>query len=282
MKSWIKAVLFLVCFGVLGAVVASVLWFKVHVFEKEAIAHVELEEIRATDVSPHDFSPRLFSEAVVALTDGDETMAREKLVEVLRFHREGTRGEVALQLLGELNMDQLMTADATLGKKSVEVARGQSVNAIAKAEKCTFHYIVRVNGLTKVSALQPHDRLWVCPLDFKVVVRIGSDRLYLMREGKFFKAYDLLAVRRPPGIRLPARTKVSDKKSMLNGRQVLLSSDQYHAAAKSIDFGKLLSVRSVVEGGEVPDRSFGIFMRERDVDELMTVLRVGNVVEINP
>jgi len=275
-------VLFLLCLAVLGGVVASVLWFKVHVFEKGAEAKDELAEIRKVEVAPHDFSPRLFSEALSALAGGDQERARAKLVEILQFHREGTRGDAALRLLGELNMDQLMSPDASLGKLSVEVAGGQSVNSIARKHGCTFHYIVRVNGLTNPEALQPNDRLWVCPLDFKVVLRLDANRLYLMRDDKFFKVYDLLAVRRPPGMRVPVLTKVTDKKVYINGRQVLLSSQSYHDAEMAVDLGNSLSIRSVADGESVPERAFGVFMREGDVDELMTVLRVGNQVEVNP
>ena len=260
----------------------GVLWFKDDVVRKEQVVREELKEMRDTKVEPHDFSNDLFDKAIAALRNGDIAVTRAVLTEILRFHREGEKGDAALRLLGELNMDQLMTPDESLGKKFIEVKPGQSVNGIAKSENCTFHYISRVNGLTRAAAIQPHDRLWVCSLDFKVVMRLGSNRLFLMRDDKFFKAYDLVGVNRPPGLRVPFKTKISDKKVMVNGKQILLSSEEYHAAEKWIDLGSSLSLRAVGDDGVVPDRAFGVFMAESDIDELMTVLRVGNEVEVNP
>lgn len=274
--------MFLICFAILGGAVMSVLWFKDDVMKKEQVVREELKIMRDSDVEPHDFSIDLFEKAITALKDGDVAVTRAVLTEILRHHREGAKGDSALRLLGELNMDQLMTPDESLGKKSIEVKSGQSVNGIAKSENCSFHYISRVNGLTRASAIQPHDRLWVCPLDFKVVLRLGSSRLFLMRDDKFFIAYDLVGVNRPPGLRVPFKTKVSDKKAMVNGKQILLSSEDYQKSEKWIDLGSNLSLRSVADDGSVPDRAFGVFMVESDIDELMTVLRVGNEVEVNP
>lgn len=281
-KILFKTFMFLICFAILGGAVMSVMWFKDDVIKKEEVVREELKEMRDTVVEPHDFSIDLFDQAISALENGDVAVTRAVLTEILRFHREGAKGDSALRLLGELNMDQLMTPDESLGKKSIEVQPGQSVNGIAKSEQCTYHYIARVNGLTRASAIQPHDRLWVCPLDFKVVLRLESSLLFLMRDDKFFKAYDLVGVNRPPGLRVPFKTKISDKKAMVNGKQILLSSDDYQKADKWIDLGSNLSLRATEDDGSVPDRAFGVFLDESDIDELMTVLRVGNAVEVNP
>lgn len=281
-KFWFKTFMFIICFAIIGGAVMSVRWYMEDVIKKGEVVREELKEMRETHVEPHDFSIELFDEAITALKEGDVAVTRAILTEILRFHREGAKGDSALRLLGELNMDQLMAPDESLGKKSIEVKSGQSVNGIAKSEQCTFHYISRVNGLTRSSAIQPHDRLWVCPLDFKVVLRLGSYRLFLMRDEKFFKAYDLVAVNRPPGLRVPFKTKLSDKKAMVNGKQILLSSEDYQKAEKWIDLGSTLSLRAAADDGSVPDRAFGLFMEECDIDELMTVLRVGNAVEVNP
>lgn len=281
-KILFKSIMFLLCIAVLGGVVMSVIWFKDEVLKKKAVVSEELKQMHETEVEPYDFSIERFDQAIAALKEGDVAVTRAVLTEILRFHREGAKADKALRLLGELNMDQLMTPDDSLGKKLIEVKPGQSVNGIANSEQCTFHYIARVNGLTKANAIQPHDRLWVCPLDFKVVLRLDSKRLFLMRDDKFFKAYDLVAVNRPPGLRVPVKTKISDKKAVVNGKQILLSSDDYQNAEKWIDLGSNLSLRATADDESVPDRAFGVFMDDSDIDELMTVLRVGNAVELNP
>ncbi|WP_075087510.1 hypothetical protein [Verrucomicrobium spinosum] len=57
--------------------------------------------------------------------------------------------------------------------------------------------------------LQPGDHLFVFPLDFEIVVDISSKTVQLWRgtreKGYFFKEYQALEVRLPPGMKHPPR-----------------------------------------------------------------------------
>jgi len=280
--SYFKALLWLFSLVVLAAVLAGAWHFKHAVWDQEREADRSVAEIRNRPVEEFDFGVEKFHEAMDLLAEGEVMACKRVLVDLLRFHQESSKVDDAMRLLGELNLDALLSDAPMEGKRRVEVRRGDSVNRLASEHNSTFHYIVRVNGLTRPESIQPHDQLWVTPLDFRLVIRVADKRLELMDGDYYFASYPIIEVRRPPGLRLPTKTTISGKHAVYDDRRILMTDDNYSRADKFIQLGERWSLRSVLTGQSPPEDGFGIFLSADAIDELNAILRVGNTVEINP
>lgn len=265
----------------LGAGIALFLWFKRDIYEREKRVDANVGELRAAPVEEFDFGLEKFDEAVAALRDEGDAAGRAALAAMLRSHRDSARASDAMNLLGQMNLDRLLSEDPMERKKRVAVRPGDSINRIAQREETTFHYIMRANGLTRPEGIQPGDQLWVAPMNYRAVARLGEKRLILMDGDYFFAVFPLTAATRPPGTRLPAKGAVSNKFAIVNGRRVLTTSPGYDRAEKIIEIGREWTIRSHPDD-QPPPAGYGLFLRNSDMEDLMAVLRAGNTVEINP
>jgi len=261
--------------------VALVLWFKRDIYERELRVSQNVGELRSAPVEEFDFGLDKFDEAVEILRTEGEAAGRAALAAMLRSHRESARAPDAMNLLGQMNLDRLLSDDPMERKKRVAVRPGDSINRIAQREETTFHFIMRANGLTRPEGLQPGDQLWVAPMNFRTVVRLADKKLILMDGDYFFASFPLTAATRPPGSRVPAKATVSNKFAMVGGRRVLTTSPGYDRAEKIIEIGREWTIRSHPDDKD-PPAGYGLFLRNSDMEDLMALLRSGNTIEINP
>ncbi len=266
---------------VVGAV-ALVLWFRRDVLEQEHRVAGELRDLRRAPVEKYDFGLDKFDQAVDLLRADRDDEARQVLLGMLRAHRDSARAYDAMRLLGQMNLDRLLDPDFPMeGKQRVEVARGDSINKLAADHQCTFQYIVRANNLARPDAIHPHDQLWVCPLNFTLVLRAAEKRLLLMDGDLFFAVFPVVEVRKPPGTKLPSKGTVGQKFGVADGKRLQPSDDDFPGAEKWIEIGPDWAIRSL-RAGTPPPAGFGIFLAEEEADDLVAVLRKGNRVELNP
>ena len=201
---------------------------------------------------------------------------------MLRTHRDSARANDAMRLLGQMNLDRLFDPKVSMeGKQRVEVARGDSINKLANDHQCTFQYIVRANNLARPDALQPHDQLWVCPLNLTLVLRSSEKRLILMDSDLFFAVFPVVEIRKPPSAKIPFKGTVGQKFGVSNGKRLQPSDEDFPRAEKWIEIGPDWAIRSL-RAGSPPPSGFGIFLAEEDAEDLVAVLRKGNRVELNP
>ena len=262
--------------------VAMVLWFRKDVMQHDNKVAGEISDLRKAPVEKYDFGLDKFDQAVALLESGQNDDARRALLGMLRAHRDSARAYDAMRLLGQMNMDRLFDSTvASPGKKRVEVNRGDSINKLAADNQCTFQYIVRANNLAKPDAIQPHDQLWVCPLNFSVIVRAAEKRLIVMDGDLFFTVFPVMEIRKSPGAKLPMKGSVGQKFGVAGGKRLQPGDDDMVAAEKWIEIGGDWAIRSVKAGAQ-PPAGFGIFLAEADADDLFAILRKGNRVELNP
>lgn len=266
----------------IGAAVATVIWFRKDVIEAEGRQDAYLGALRDAPAERYDFGLAKFDEAVELLTRGETEEARLALMGMLRYHRDSARAEDAMRLLGELNMDRLFDPAVPMpGKKRVEVQRGDSLAKIASGHQSTVHYIVRANGLARPEAIQPHDQLLVCPLDKRMVVRLEEGRVELMEGDRFFAVMALVGWQRPPGAPLPWKGEVRRKFGSRDGQRVLLTDPGAITGEKWIETTGDWGIRS--HDPDVGDpKGYGVFVSPEDAADLMALLREGAVVEVNP
>jgi len=225
---------------------------------------------------------------LIALEKLDE--AREKLLFIQNLYPDSSQGPEARRILGEINLDEILSVENMFNKQVHIVAPGEGYLKIATVNETTLDSIMFLNGLLDMRALHTGDELIVMPLDFKLVVDLKRGRVELFhrdREKKehiFVKDYP---IRKLDVGKLPSRaiqTKVSRKQGELNGRSFQPTHPSYRHAVKMLGFNvgnTFLQLRPVPEAG-AGDPGRGIFLLASDMEELSMLIRIGNEVEVKP
>ncbi|MEJ6580602.1 MAG: hypothetical protein QNL33_09135 [Akkermansiaceae bacterium] len=281
----------LVVLGVLGGLIFFLKTFQEEYAPPGAGLDRPLEQIvQDNEVIGFEPGQREFNRALqlIALDKLDEAL--EKLLFIQNLYPDSSQGPEARRILGEINLDRILSVENMSNKKVHIVAPGDGYLKIATVNETTLDSIMFLNGLLDMRALHTGDELIVMPLDFKLVVDLKRARVELFhrdqekKEHVFVKDYPIrkLDVGRLPGRAI--QTKVSRKQGELNGRAFQPTHPSYSHALKVLGFkvGKtFLQLRPVPEAdAEEPGR--GIFLLASDMEELSMLIRIGNEVEVKP
>ena len=87
--------------------------------------------------------------------------AREKLLFIVNFYPLSNSAAEARRLLGELNLDEILSTDVMEGKSVHTVVSGDSFLKIANKYDTTLDCIMHLNGLQRLDRLHPGDELVV-------------------------------------------------------------------------------------------------------------------------
>ncbi len=237
-----------------------------------------LDASELPDVEP---GQRAFSKAHELIALGKLEAAREKLTAIVNIFPTSTAAPLARRIVGDMNLDDLLSTTHMEGKETHVVKRGDSYYAIAAKYRTSLDLIMHLNGLMELGNLQPGDELVVMPLDFRLLIEPHRMAVSLWDGGKFLREYPIVHLENPGSI--PAmRTTVESKAALLNGRTVQPQSKQFREAEKSLQIAKTaLRILPFEEGDD--DRPRGIYLAPEDVEELALLTRSGNEVEIrNP
>ena len=243
--------------------------------ERDLVALLAEEDL--PEIEPGE---RVFQRARELIALGRVGEGREKLLYVVNFHPGSPTAPEAKRILGEMNLDELLSTENMEGKSVCKVRSGDSYLAIAAKYETTLDCLMLLNGLTDFRHLHPGDKLIAMPLNLRVIVDPGRRTLSLWDKGRFLKEYPLLACN--PGSRTHgAKTKISGKTGVLADRRVPPSSEAYRGSDKVLSLGVGgLAIRAMPGDGEAAGQGF--FVSRPDIEELALLLRVGNEVEIRP
>ncbi len=250
--------------------------------DKEITAVFERDDLPS--VQPGEIA---FTRAKEYLATGDLNAAKEKLLYIVNFHPRTASATEARRILGEMNMDQILSLENMENKKIHKVVRGEAFNGIAGKYKSTLDIIMFLNGLTGFNRLYPGDDIVVMELDFRAVIDLDFRVVRLTKNGEFVKEYRMLALETAP-IKKQSITTIAGKTGRLSGKSVQPGDPLYRGAHKVLSLkGSGLQICSSElqkkAGKQSEDQlSQGVFLAPSDVEELMMVLRVGNEVEIRP
>jgi hypothetical protein len=219
-------VLALVIFG--GAA-----WFGYNTFVKEEI---EVKKEQRGEVTPPpavDVSLPEFQAAVKLRQDGKLAEARDALVSVIQKYPTGKHLDEARDLLGEVNVEILLSRYPSPEKIEYIVKPGDVLAKIARKLKTTPELIMRMNNMSG-TMLRIGERLLISHPDFSMVIQRKANLVVLLNHGAFFKQYHVreakLPQKQPPRI----TTKVAETMAWKNGQRVGLGSKEYLASTKWI------------------------------------------------
>lgn len=210
-----KILLFLLSVGIASGCVAGAWWYYTRVLGHDEIVHGEVKQMQTTKSSLPDASLGRFDKAVAMIREAGPEAARDALYEMLRTFPDSTRSVEAKRIIGEINLDSLFSQSQNQSKKDYAVQPGDSLGLIARKNQTTVECLLRANSMMS-SGLQPGDHLFVIPLDFDVQISVGAKTVTLLRSGRFFKEYQALELKLPPGMKTastgPAPAKKDDPK----------------------------------------------------------------------
>ena len=234
-----------------------------------------LDSAELPDIDPGE---KAFQKAHELLALGKLPEARDKLTSIVNSYPSSSSAPVARQIVGEMNLDEILSTTRMDGKKSHIVKRGNSFLGIAAEYHTTLDMIMHLNGMMELKNIQPGEELIVMPLDFRLIIELHRNSISVWDGGKFIREYPILHLG-VTGKLAPGKTKIGSKLAELDGRQIPVQSKDYRAADKIIQISKpALQIRGS-DGAE--DRTaHGIVLRAEDMEEISLLTRVGNEVEI--
>lgn len=233
-----------------------------------------LDSAEMPDIDPGE---KAFQKAHELLVLGKLPEAREKLTAIINVFPSSASAPVARRIVGEINLDEILSASHTQGKQIHVVKRGDSFLGIAGQHKTTVDCIMHLNSMMELRSIQPGDEIVVLPLEFRLLIDSQHKSLSLWDGGRFICEYPILRI---GAIARPAqRTSISSKSAESDGKRVQPQSKDYRAANKTIQIAKpSLQIRPWDGVGEAP--AGGILLRPEDMEEISLLTRVGNEVEI--
>lgn len=231
----------------------------------------------AAEMPDTDPGERAFQKAHELLAVGKLPEAREKLTTIVNIFPASSSAPDARRIVGEMNLDEILSSSHMQGKKIHVVKRGDSLLAIANQNRTTIDCILCLNSMMEIKNIQPGDELVVMPLDFRLLVEPRRQALSLWDGGRFIREYKLLHLAASAARALP-QTTISSKSAELDGKKIQPQTKNYRAAAKVIQLAKSpVQIRGWDGTGDKP--AAGILLDIRDMEEITLLTRVGNQVE---
>jgi hypothetical protein len=238
------------------------------------------------DASLPEIDPgaKVFEKARELIAIGDLPAARERLRTVVSIYPRSKSAPEARRIVGEMNLDELLSVSNMDGKEIHIVRSGESFLGIAAKHDTSLDCIMYLNGLMDLKGLQPAEELIVMPLELRVLIEPGRKALSLWKGGQFVKEYPLLSAGLG-GHKGGLKTKIASKSGLAGDRRVTPGMPAYREALKTFTLEKSpLQIRSVDPddakdaGAEAPGAGF--VLAAEDAEELALLLRPGNEVEI--
>ena len=260
----------------LGGIFAKIIPTPVPVAAGQSDAEVA-RLLDAADMPDIDPGEKAYQKAHELLAVGKLAEAREKLTTIVNIFPSSSSAPVARRIVGEMNLDEILSSSHMAGKKIHVVKRGDSFLAIAAQNKTTVDCIMCLNSMMELKNIQPGEELVVMPLDFHLLVEPRRQVLSLWDGGRFLREYPVLHLG-PTVTHLLPKTTISSKAAEFDGKRVQPQSKDYRAAGKVIQLAKSPVVIRGWDGtGDKP--AGGILLAIQDMEEVCLLTRAGNEVE---
>ena len=234
-----------------------------------------LDSAELPDIDPGE---KAFQKAHELLALGKLCEAREKLTAIVNVFPTSSSAPVARRIVGEMNLDEILSTTHMEGKKSHIVKRGNSFLGIAAEYGTSLDSIMHLNGMMELKNIQPGEELIVMPLNFRLLIEPQRKALSVWDGARFIREYPIIHLD-IQGKLVTGKTTISSKLAELGGRQVAPQSKDYRAADKVIQIAKpSLQIRGAT--GMADALPHGIILHTHDMEEISLLTRVGNEVEI--
>ena len=210
--------------------------------------------------------------------------ARDALTAFIQKYPTGLHVEEAKDLLGEVNVDILLSRTPSPEKQEYIVRPGDVLQKVANKVKSTPELIMRMNNLSG-TMLHIGERLLVSHPEFSIVIERKAKLLVLLNHGSFFKQYPVreekLGARQPPKV----TTKVAETMAFRDGKRVGFGTKEFIGSTRWIRLGApAYTIYSVPDTAhphlDQPPPPQGLGLAAADVEELSSLVNSRTPVTI--
>lgn len=259
-------------------------FFGYNLFFKQDIA-VQKERKGELPQEPKiDISLPEFQAAAKLRQDGKISEARAALLAFIARFPSGPHTEEAKDLLGEINVDILLSRTPSPEKQEYIVQKGDVLQNVARKVKSTPELIMRMNNMNS-TMLHIGEKLLISHPEFSLFVQRKAKLAVLLDHGNFFKQYHIqeekLGPKQPPKV----TTKVAEVMAFRDGKRVGFGTREYVGSTRWIRLGSpSYTLYSVADGAhpnlEQPPPPSGIGLAAGDVEELSSLVNKNMPVTI--
>ena len=247
-------------------------WFGYNYIFKEDIQVRKEQRGEITPAATPDISLPEFQAAGKLRQDGKLVEARDALTAFIQKYPAGLHVEEAKDLLGEVNIDILLSRTPSPEKQEYEVHSGDVLVTVARKLKTTPELIMRMNNLNG-TMLHIGERLLISHPDFSLIIERKAKLVVLLNHGGFFKQYHVrevkLGSKQPPKV----TTKVAEVMAWRGGRRVGFGTKEFIGSTRWIRLGApAYTIYAVPDSAhpnlDQPPPAVGIGLAAADVEEL--------------
>lgn len=281
MRVYFRLLCAFIALALLAVSVAGVFYVWEKMIFPERVLEEEIVKIRKQKKKKIDHGAKVYKEAASLLSAGELHGGVAKLHELMKFYDDSKFYTEAKRVVGEINVDRLLSKAITPGKREYIVQGGDSLVRIAQKMRSTVGYVIHVNDRMG-TGLQTGDQLIVSSLDFSILISLSGRTLTLRTEGeKFFKEYRLERYRLPPNFPVEFDTEI---KSLIVGSgdsMVPVGSSRYVAAQKELRcMRRGVPLRAEISDSQDNKYITGFFLGADDIEELALLVRPGMKVHV--
>jgi hypothetical protein len=260
-------------------------WFFYNTFVKEEIAVKKEQRGEVTPPPAPDISLPEFQAALQLRQDGKLIEARDALVAFVQKYPSGKHLEEARDVLGEVNVDILLSRHPSPEKIDYVVKPGDVLAKISRKLKTTPELIMRMNNMSG-TMLHIGEHLLISHPEFAMVIQRKANLVVLLNHGAFFRQYHVREAKLPPKQPAKITAKVAETMAWKGGKRVGLGSKEYLASTKWIRIAGApgYTLYSVPEAAhpniDQPPPPVGLGLAAADLEELSSLVNNRTPVTI--
>lgn len=231
-----------------------------------------------------------FAKAQALKKDRKYGEAKAALESFLTHYPDSSHKNDVESMLGDINLSELFSGSPGPGKVEYIVSSGDTLDRVARKTKSNPETIFQANGLER-TMLRIGQKLEIPQTNFSIEIHLDGKRVYLLNQGRFFKAYDIIN-ERPPGKKVTEiRTKVSEKRAYRDGKLVAFGGKDFLGSARSLVLDKqpAYTITAQAEGPAADPAATdkpaapaaGLVLAFSDAEELHTLVSLGTPVTIS-
>ena len=225
-----------------------------------------------------------FQAAAKLRQEGKLAETRAALTAFIQRYPTGLHVEEAKDLLGEVNIDILLSRTPAPGKEEYIVKPGDVLQKVANKVKSTPELIMRMNNMSG-TMLHIGERLLISHPEFSLVVQRKAKLIVVLDRGAFFKQYHVREVKLSPKQPVRMVTKVSEVMAFRDGKRVGFGTKEYIGSTRWIRLGaSAYTIFSLTDSAhanlEQPAPPSGIGLAATDVEELSGLVNKRTTVTV--
>ncbi len=259
-------------------------WFGYNFVFKEDI---QVRKEQRGEVAPEpriDLALPEFEEAAKLRQDGKIPEARAALTAFIQKYPNSPHADEAKDLLGEVNVDILLSRTPSPEKEEYIVKPGDVLQKVARKVKSTPELIMRMNNLNG-TMLHIGEHLLISHPDMAILVQRKPKLLVLLNHGGFFKQYHVREEKLPAKVASKVTTKVAEVMAWNGGKRVGFGTKEFIGSTRWIRLSsQAYTIYSVPDSAHPalsqPPPPQGLGFAAADVEELSSLINNKTPVTI--